>query len=326
MDYFLDPSDERAPGALRREIADYLRRHAADPEDVWQAELVVEEMVGNAVRHADGPVWVSVHWSAPEPTLTVHDLDDVFELETSLPDDPLAEGGRGLFLVAHLASQLSMSAKRAGGKAISARLPVRRAAEQSIDPTPAGHEPLPAPEEAGPDGAFGRDPFLRALVVQLAEAVERMQGPGVAETVVATVGTEVGGRMEEEFRRAEQIVGRMSPEQLGACYVRLKAAIDGDFYVIEATPERVVLGNRRCPFGAVVARAPGLCRMTSSVFGGIAAHNAGEATVVLEERIAVGDPECRVVVHLGPPPEELRHAGHRYRASRADGPVANGPR
>lgn len=39
--------------------------------------------------------------------------------------------------------------------------------------------------------------------------------------------------------------------------------------------------------------------MTLSVFGGISSRNKGGATVVLEEHIAVGDPECRVVIHLG---------------------------
>jgi len=88
------------------------------------------------------------------------------------------------------------------------------------------------------------------------------------------------------------------------CYVRLKHAIDGGFYVIEATEHRIVLGNTRCPFGDVVQRAPSLCRMTSSVFGGIAARNSDHGVaVLLEERIAVGDPGCRVVVDLAPPPE-----------------------
>ena len=97
----------------------------------------------------------------------------------------------------------------------------------------------------------------------------------------------------------------MTPEQLGRCFVRLKHAIDGGFSVVEATPERIVLENTRCPFGDSVLRAPALCRMTSSVFGGIAARNTeGEVAVLLEERIAVGDPGCRVVVSLAPPAEE----------------------
>lgn len=53
--------------------------------------------------------------------------------------------------------------------------------------------------------------------------------------------------------------------------------------------------------------------MTSSVFGGIAARNyEGGAAVVLEERIAVGDPGCRVVVHLGTPPSQAARFAHRY--------------
>lgn len=177
---------------------------------------------------------------------------------------------------------------------------------------------LPTPEEASPDGSFGREPFLRALVVQLAQTVEQRDGPDGIEETVSQVGTDVGGRMEAEYRRAREIVGRLDSKQLGDLYVRLKAAIDGDFYVIEADETKIVLGNRRCPFGDAVKRAPGLCRMTSSVFGGIAARNHGRAAVVLEERIAVGDPECRVVVWLGDPPAEQRSVAHRYAAPVGD--------
>jgi len=59
--------------------------------------------------------------------------------------------------------------------------------------------------------------------------------------------------------------------------------------------------------------APSLCRMTSSVFGGIAALNSDDgAAVLIEERIGVGDPGCRVVVYLGEPPEAVRPHVHRY--------------
>ena len=119
--------------------------------------------------------------------------------------------------------------------------------------------------------------------------------------------------MEEAYRTARGIAGRLSPQQIADLYVRLKGAIDGDFYVIEADERRIVLGNRRCPFGDAVQRQPGLCRMTSSVFGGIAARNASRSAVVLEERIALGDPECRVVVWLGDnEPPDTASAHHYY--------------
>jgi predicted ArsR family transcriptional regulator len=121
--------------------------------------------------------------------------------------------------------------------------------------------------------------------------------------------------MEAEYRAAKAVVGRLTPEQLAECFVRLKHAIDGKFYVTEIHPDRIVLGNERCPFGNAVRKSPALCRMTSSVFGGISARNSDNgAAVVLEERIAVGDPGCRVVIYLGDPPEQSRRFAHRYRA------------
>jgi predicted ArsR family transcriptional regulator len=119
--------------------------------------------------------------------------------------------------------------------------------------------------------------------------------------------------MEAEFRHAHGVDGRLTPEQLASCFVRLKRAIDGGFAVEEITDDHIVLVNDRCPFGEEVQRAPALCRMTSSVFGGIAARNAEhDAVVVLEERIAVGDPRCRVHVFLDPDPDQPR-LGHHYR-------------
>jgi hypothetical protein len=61
--------------------------------------------------------------------------------------------------------------------------------------------------------------------------------------------------------------------------------------------------------------------MASSVFGGIAARSARrEATVRLEERIAIGDSRCRVVIELDPerPPGE-RSDEHRYRTPTTPG-------
>ncbi|HEY0391575.1 MAG TPA: methanogen output domain 1-containing protein [Solirubrobacterales bacterium] len=151
----------------------------------------------------------------------------------------------------------------------------------------------------------------------MARSVEGEEGPEAAEALVAQVGANIGSRMEDEYRRARDIVGALRPDQVADLYVRLKAAIDGDFYVIEANEERIVLGNRACPFGDAVKRAPGLCRMTSSVFGGIAARNFGEASVMLEERIAVGDPECRVVVSLASQSAAGNELGHSYAAPQA---------
>jgi anti-sigma regulatory factor (Ser/Thr protein kinase)/predicted ArsR family transcriptional regulator len=317
MDWYLDPAQPAATSVLRREVGAYLRRHAADPDDVDAAEIVVEELVGNAVRHSDGPVWVSIDWTRPTPLLVVRDLGPTFELDVALPDEVLAEGGRGLFIASQLTEELGHAARAAGGNTVRARLSVPRTSERDHAPPRRSSVSLPRLDEAGEHG-FGPEPFLRALVVQLAQTLELTHGPDAAEAAVAQVGMDVGGQMEEEYRVAKDIVDQLAPEQLADCYVRLKHAIDGGFFIIEVTPERIVLGNTRCPFGEVVRHAPSLCRMTSSVFGGIGARNAEGATVLLEERIAVGDPGCRVVVMLGATHDtDVEAIAHAYPAAPA---------
>jgi predicted ArsR family transcriptional regulator len=127
--------------------------------------------------------------------------------------------------------------------------------------------------------------------------------------------------MELEYRAATGATGPLEPDRLAECFVRLKHAIDGGFFVVEIDDNVIVLENDRCPFGDAVRLAPSLCRMTSSVFGGIAARSARrDATVRLDERIAIGDTRCRVVIELDPlcPPGE-QSRGHRYRTPTTPG-------
>jgi anti-sigma regulatory factor (Ser/Thr protein kinase) len=351
VDWYLHAGDALALRSLRHEVGAYLRRHAAPGAEVGDAELVVEELVGNALRHAGGPVWVSLTWREMSPTLRVLDLgpgfdpallgevrqapldrgpdpdhppvglDDLDDLELSL----LGESGRGLYLVATLSDRLDAHVRSSGGMVVSAVLPVKKREELSHDPPRRTVGALPLPEEANPDGSFGKEPFLRALVVQLARALDFQHGPDAAEAAVAQVGTDVGGRMEEAYREAEQVVDRLTPEQIADCYVRLKHAIEGGFSVVEVADDRIVLVNDHCPFGDVVRAAPALCRMTSSVFGGIAARNSPAGSgVLLEERIALGDPGCRVVVYLREPPPDVQPFVHVYRPPTEQAPRAHG--
>lgn len=315
MDWYLDGDDVAATVALRMEIGDHLRRHADPSSDVDSAELVVSELLSNLPRHAPGPAWVSLTWSGASPVLEVRDLGPGFTLDVADVPPVDRTGGRGLYLVSVFVRSLEAAARRAGGTTVRVVLDVERPPAASFDPTPSRGSLLPTLEEALATGGFAKESFLRALVVQLAQAVERNGGPALAEECIAQVAIDVGSQMEAEYRFATDVVGRLEPAQLADCFVRLKHAIDGGFYVIELTPERIVLGNTQCPFGDVVRKAPALCRMTSAVFGGIAANSNGESAVTLEERIAVGDPECRVVVHLGPDVDATASA-HRYRAHR----------
>ena len=92
--------------------------------------------------------------------------------------------------------------------------------------------------------------------------------------------------MNQDYKNALAI-DRLSREQVADVLVDLNRRIRGDFFVIEQDDEKIVLGNRACPFAEKVVGRPALCMMTSNVFGSIAAQNLGYSKVVIEEAIAL---------------------------------------
>lgn len=144
-----------------------------------------------------------------------------------------------------------------------------------------------------------RDLFLRRLLRELAGTLQDVVGLEEASGYISVVGASIGEQIDREYRQALQ-VQRLDRRQVAQVLVDLKRRIEGDFFVIEESDARIVLGNRACPFGEFVQGRPSLCMMTSNVFGRITADNLGYARVELEETIAEGHPGCRVVVHLVP--------------------------
>lgn len=156
-----------------------------------------------------------------------------------------------------------------------------------------------------------RDVFLRTLLRELSGALQDVVGLSEASGFVSIVGQRMGREIDRDYRSALR-VERLSREQVADVLVDLKRRIQGDFFVLEEDDEKIVLGNRRCPFGDKVLGRPALCMMTSNVFGSIAADNLGYAKVELQETIAEGAPGCRVVVHLKPTPEADDAPGREY--------------
>jgi predicted ArsR family transcriptional regulator len=156
-----------------------------------------------------------------------------------------------------------------------------------------------------------RDVFLRTLIRELAGTLQDVVGLEEAAGFVSLVGQRVGDQINERYKGALE-VSQLSREQVRDVLVDLKRRIQGDFYVIEETPEKIVLGNRACPFAEKVIGRPALCMMTSNVFGVIAAENLGYAKVSLEATIAEGAPGCRVVVYLKPTEEADAAPGREY--------------
>jgi len=149
------------------------------------------------------------------------------------------------------------------------------------------------------DVALNRDVFLRNLIRTLAGTLEDVIGIEEAEGYISVVGAQIGEELDHAYKAA-LAVEKLDKRQVSDALVDLKRRIEGDFYILEETENRIVLGNRRCPFGEFVKDRPSLCMMTSNVFGHIAAQNLGYARISLDETIAMGHEGCKVVVYLKP--------------------------
>lgn len=164
---------------------------------------------------------------------------------------------------------------------------------------------------SGLDVSLERDGFLRTLIRELSGTLQDVVGLDEASGFVSVVGQRVGEIIDSQYKSALQ-VSNLSREQVGAVLVDLKRRIQGDFYIIEESDEKIVFGNRRCPFGDKVLERPALCMMTSNVFGAIASQNLGYAKVALEKTIARGDGHCRVTLYLRPTEESEQLEGREY--------------
>ncbi|MGF1522016.1 MAG: methanogen output domain 1-containing protein [Leptolyngbyaceae cyanobacterium] len=156
-----------------------------------------------------------------------------------------------------------------------------------------------------------RDVFLRTLIRELAGTLQSLVGLEEASGFVSVVGQRMGKQIDQDYKSALQ-VANLSREQVAQALVDLKQRIQGDFYIIEETDEKIVFGSRTCPFAEKVIGRPSMCMMTSNVFGSIAAENLGYAKVELQETIATGDTGCKVVVYLKDTEESEEAEGREY--------------
>ncbi|HEY0613164.1 MAG TPA: ATP-binding protein [Candidatus Elarobacter sp.] len=124
--YVGDRADEVA--RVRRDVRHFLESQAdAQRSDIDAAELVVGELIANAVRHGKPPFGICIDWHDDPPVLCVVDRGSGMRPVYPAPG-PHSERGRGLLLVRALAGDIVVDAasdERAGTRVVVV-LPVHR--------------------------------------------------------------------------------------------------------------------------------------------------------------------------------------------------------
>lgn len=120
----LDGRGKEASGDARRFVREHLREHGVDPDD---AELVVSELVTNAVDHGGDVTEFSLGLSPKHVRVTVGDPGEAGNLE--LPSGPAdyepdldGESGRGLLIALALSESLRVEHRGPAAKRVVATL------------------------------------------------------------------------------------------------------------------------------------------------------------------------------------------------------------
>ena len=101
--------DARSAVDVRSSFVEFLRSFACERDFIDRAELIFGELLANVVRHAPGPVEISV--DSDGDSMVLHVVDSGPPLPSAkhrLPDDVLSERGRGLFIVEALAAAVAV--------------------------------------------------------------------------------------------------------------------------------------------------------------------------------------------------------------------------
>lgn len=255
--------DTRIPGAsasVEEEICAHLNRHTSETAVVELARPLVRRGLEGAPR---GPMWVSLEWEAQDCRLQIRFLED-----GPLPGTPIAPGVTRAHEVA-----AGLIADHGRDDAVDVDLRVARIAQRDIDPDPADPDLLPDDRPAHLLGLIGS---------------EIASGRSLEEAAARAGAT-----------LAEREIRRRGPAedagQLARTLVEIEQSLGADFEVLSAGDAKVVVRNGRCPFGST---APGMCRLTSALAGGLASRVTGRAEVNVVESLAAGDHECRVVMDM----------------------------
>lgn len=140
--------------------------------------------------------------------------------------------------------------------------------------------------------------FLQTFIIELMHANEQL-GAEQSQQLIENIALTAGCFFEEVYRSSnDNKNGALNIESYIELILGLKNNIGGNFSLLSSNQESIAVRNSSCPFGEEVVNFPELCRMTSSVFGGIAARNFGYAKVEISKSIARQDGCCEVYIHL----------------------------
>lgn len=125
MRWQFEAADVRSAYAMREDFfRTLLSVCEPDDEELTTCGVIFAELIANVVRHAPGPLSVSLEMRDGSPVLHAIDNGPGFEYEPALPANLWAESGRGLYLISQLARGVEVERLPGLGSHVTVALPV----------------------------------------------------------------------------------------------------------------------------------------------------------------------------------------------------------
>lgn len=152
---------------------------------------------------------------------------------------------------------------------------------------------------ASKDISVNKETFYLSILTELDSLMEDVIGTEECRGFLGMVADKISVLFQHQYQQAVPDM-LMSPLNIAHILVDLKRRIGGEFSIRSVSPVKIVLHNKRCPFGDAVIQRRSLCAMTANVFGKITSDATGYAAIELDKTIANGDGHCNIVIHLKP--------------------------
>lgn len=141
--------------------------------------------------------------------------------------------------------------------------------------------------------------FFQTLVSHMTQTMHHVLGEDHAEAFLSIVSQQLGDQVNQNYQQALH-VDQLDQEQVVAVIMDFKKRIGGEFYVIDEYPDRLILGNRHCPFAPLIEDQPMFCQVTANFIGTISADNLGYARVNVDQSMAQGHDHCQITIFWHP--------------------------
>lgn len=144
-----------------------------------------------------------------------------------------------------------------------------------------------------------KESFFLFLIVKLAKIVEERFGKQESTDLFSIIGANLAHEINSYYREKFS-KDKLSAECIATSLIEFSAKLNEKFYLVSLDQDKLVLGNKNCPYGVELKDREVFCQLDKSMAENMVKENFGYGKAELSQTIAQGDEECLITIYLKP--------------------------